>query len=211
MPDRQENIRNSQSEVESSQKERDNLQKKIRERAARAGAEDPKLTGLRERFRKIGEGQERFRREVPSRQAKVDGLTRDVDTARQAMAEAESEVRFAKTKVDDLAQRILNLQSQAGDRLAAYGYKLNVLFDEINRARWVHSKPLGPLGQYIQLEDPLYRRAFASTLGPIACAFAVRDPRDKATMSKVLRVAWERYVRCQYIFVADVSADIGHG
>lgn len=191
----EENIRNSQAEVESSKKERDDLNRKLRERAARAGAEDPKLTGLRERFRKIGEGQERFRREVPSRQAKVDRLTQDVEKARQAMADADREVNFAKTTVNDLGQRVLNLQSQAGDRLAAYGYKLNVIFEEINRARWVHSKPLGPLGQYIQLEDPSYRRAFASTLGMIACAFAVKDPRDKATMSKVMRAAWDRGYR----------------
>lgn len=87
----------------------------------------------------------------------------------------------------DVKESIDNLKTQATNRLSAFGSRMDSVMREIDAARWVHSKPIGPLGMYVKLKDPRYQNAFHSVMGMTLCQFAVRCDQDRRTMMEILK------------------------
>lgn len=107
--------------------------------------------------------------------------------AEAAEEDARAQVGDIRSQLDNAKSRLVDLRTQAGNRLAAFGTNLEEVFKEFDRARWVKARPLGPLGRYVQLLDDEYKEVITATLGELMSAFAVQDSRDKATCMDILQ------------------------
>jgi hypothetical protein len=98
----------------------------------------------------------------------------------QEMETVNAQLRYAEVAVS-------NLEAQRGDRLQAFGRGIKLIMDDINRTRWEHSKPIGPLGMHVKLLDMTYKDAMHSLMGGLLCGFAVRTARDRQTLMEIFR------------------------
>ncbi|WWC62703.1 uncharacterized protein I303_105300 [Kwoniella dejecticola CBS 10117] len=128
-------------------------------------------------------------------------MRKDKPKKQQQLMEKSSDLKIAKTKVQDIQyqidqqnniarniqEKINNLEGQSLNRLSAFGQGLDNVMREIDRTRWRHSPPLGPLGMYVKLQDHYYRDIVQSILGNTLCSFAVRDPQDRSTLIAILQ------------------------
>ena len=71
--------------------------------------------------------------------------------------------------------------------MATFGTGLDHVFKEFDRAKWVDSRPLGPLGAYVELLDTGYQKTMSSLLGQLMCCFAVKCSQDKQTLMEILK------------------------
>ncbi len=104
------------------------------------------------------------------------------------LQENRSQINTEAHRVQGILTR-LQQQIRGKDASAKFGTNLRAVRDEIARARWFHSPPIGPLGQFVKLKpgNDRYRDVLDALLGNLLHAWAVRDPRDKATLLDIFR------------------------
>ena len=136
-----------------------------------------------------------LRRSRPKAEQDVAEAEKTFEVADQAEVQAKDEAMRASRAETESKEAVDNLRQQATNRLAAFGSNMALVMQEINRARWVHSKPLGPLGMHVKLKDLKYRNAFHSVLGTTLCQFAVRCEQDRRTMMDILSRCARRRVQ----------------
>lgn len=85
--------------------------------------------------------------------------------------------------------RNLNQQMSNSDASARYGQNIQAVRDEIARAQWHHSPPIGPLGTCVKLKpgEESYREVLDSLLGSLLNSWAVKDSRDKGTLQAIFK------------------------
>ncbi|WVQ73133.1 hypothetical protein IAR50_002697 [Cryptococcus sp. DSM 104548] len=108
----------------------------------------------------------------------IDGAIHDCDTQRQSIRRQIDEVHQAKN-----------------NRLLSFGYNIEPLMHEISSTNWKHSKPIGPMGMHVSLEDMRYAEVLQSLLGSVLCGFAVRDHDDSAKLGEMIRRHFQRGYR----------------
>lgn len=59
--------------------------------------------------------------------------------------------------------------------------------------------PLGPIGSYVEVIDPKYRRCVEDTLRPILFAFCVDNMKDRATFDNLVKTQFPAAARCPII------------
>lgn len=128
-----------------------------------------------------------LRRQRPRTEQEVQEAEAAFDVAADAESRAEADALQASRAEIESKDAVDNLKSQAKNRLLAFGANMPMVMQEIDKARWVHSRPLGPLGMHVKLKDLKYRDAFHSVLGSTLCQFAVRCEQDRRTMLDILK------------------------
>ncbi|TYJ58578.1 hypothetical protein B9479_000788 [Cryptococcus floricola] len=108
----------------------------------------------------------------------IDGAIGDCDQQRQ----------YIKRQIDDVHKSKHN-------RLLAFGHNIEPLMREINRTQWKHSKPIGPMGMHVNLEDMRYAEVLQAFLGSLLCGFAVRDHEDSVKLGEMIRRHFEKGYR----------------
>lgn len=118
---------------------------------------------------------------------------RERDDKFQAQKQAKEVLQSINTNLNDLNQseaqmqrQIQNISRQANHKVAAFGLHIDPLLQEINNTRWKHSKPIGPMGMFVHLEDMRYADVLQAMLGSALCSFAVRDHEDRVKLSNIL-------------------------
>nr|XP_019045507.1 hypothetical protein I302_05897 [Kwoniella bestiolae CBS 10118]OCF24437.1 hypothetical protein I302_05897 [Kwoniella bestiolae CBS 10118] len=129
----------------------------------------------------------KLKKDKPKKQQQQVEKAADLKLARVAVTELENEIEQKKLKARNIQGKITNLQGQSINRLSAFGQGLDNVMKDIQRTKWKHSPPLGPLGMYVKLEDMYYRDIVQAVLGQNLCTFAVRDVQDRATLTEILR------------------------
>ena len=158
-------------------------------------AEDENQARLRKAIEEHEALVRRLQRDLPIKTQKVNDREAERDTAERELHETRAQFSYHNENVQKLQNTIKNLEGQAANRNSAFGHRLELVFNEIDRATWVHSKPLGPLGMYVQLEDHRYKDIVSTLLGSLLCSFAVRHARDKQTLMNILRQCVQRGYR----------------
>lgn len=160
---------------------------KIQQALQNSAAEDPEVVRLREKVVKLEELLINLQRQKPV-------LAQRVRAADEALAQAvaaekqATEARLnANAAESEMTGRIENLKAQTSNRLNAFGNNIQSVMREIDKARWVKGKPLGPLGKHVKLEDARYATTFHSVLAQTLCSFAVRCDQDRRTMTAILQ------------------------
>jgi chromosome segregation ATPase len=128
-----------------------------------------------------------LRRQKPRLEQAVTEATEAVTKAEEIEKRATDARASAGKAESDKAAIIDNLKAQSTNRLNAFGHNISSVMREIDKAKWVMGKPIGPLGMHVKLEDPRYTQAFHSILASTLCQFAVRCDQDRRTMTAILR------------------------
>ena len=185
---RQDGIKAVEDRIATKQREVDQLSEKIEQNnQARTEAENPEQARTRDDIAKTETLLARIRADRPIKYEALRLRQEELNAAEAAEDNLQAQVEGLKGQLDAARGRLRNLENQAGNRLSAFGTNLDAVFQEFDRARWVKSRPLGPLGQYVQLVSDQYKDVITNQLGPLMCAFAVQDRTDKATCMQILQ------------------------
>lgn len=180
-------------QIDESRKEITNLDKRIADKQkAQKADEDPEQSRLRKRHLDLETQLRKLTRDIPFKEDLIRDITAEHEQVSDRLAHVDAELGGISGQINVLQGTLRNLQGQSTDRLSAFGHDLHRVLEEIRRAKWVHSQPIGPLGLHVQLEDMRYKDALHSLLGQNLCTFAVRHPADKATMLKILKDCFAR-------------------
>ena len=114
------------------------------------------------------------------------------DKIREA-EETEAQGKALKMQKDDAQKEVVNAEGelkQCGEaernKLAPYGNNMAEVLETIQRMQWYGNKPVGPLGLYVKVKDPLWAPLMRVQLGNLMTAFAITDGRDRAQLNKLL-------------------------
>jgi chromosome segregation ATPase len=120
-------------------------------------------------------------KEIYQRRSQIQQQVNDATESRQA---AQSHLQHVEGNLSSLRQR-----QGSGDPLAAFGRNLRAVYQAIDRAQWVHSKPIGPLGMHVSLKtsEAPYQRLLDNMLSSTLTSWAVRDSRDKRTLLSIFQ------------------------
>lgn len=114
------------------------------------------------------------------------------DKIREA-EETEAQGKALKTQKDDAQKEVVNAEGelqQCGEaernKLAPYGNNMAEILATIERMQWHGNKPVGPLGLYVKVKDPVWAPLMRVQLGNLMTAFAITDGRDRVQLNKLL-------------------------
>ncbi|OCF37020.1 hypothetical protein I316_00924 [Kwoniella heveanensis BCC8398] len=143
-----------------------------------------KLSSDRTKFEEV---LNRFRKEKPRLEQQHVAKTTERKNALQEVDEIKRRAADEQATSKRIQEKISNLEKQSLNRLSAFGTGLEHVMRDVQRAKWVHSPPIGPLGMHVKLEDMSYSELMHSVLGNHLCSFAVRDARDRQTLRNILQ------------------------
>jgi chromosome segregation ATPase len=128
----------------------------------------------------------KFQQEVPLRERQVNDLDKELYKAQDAVADIDHQLGGVNSQIMSVQDQLSTIQRQSSNRLSAYGDGVNLVLDEIAKARWQRGKPVGPMGLFVQLEDRTYRAACESLLGSMMCTWVVQCDTDRETLRRIL-------------------------
>jgi len=182
--------------IERYKRDIESLNKTIEDEEAGRTEEDPAQVAKRKKIAELEVLVKKLEREVPIREEAVVAREQALEKLRGEEGALQAQYNEHHKEVENKRQLLGNLEHQAKNRMATFGTGLDHVFKEFDRAKWVHSRPLGPLGAHVQLEDPKYQETMSSLLGQLMCCFAVRCSQDKATLMDILKRC--AATRCAY-------------
>jgi chromosome segregation ATPase len=154
--------------------------------AAQTETQDPRQASLRQDIEKHEVLLTKLTRELPNREATAKKKEEERDHIVQEIGDLEQQRDAQEAEASRAKNTIRNLETQVSNRLSAFGTNIEAVLQEIDAARWRHSKPLGPLGRYVHLNDFQYKDVVSSHLGLLLCGFAVRCKEDRVQMMSIL-------------------------
>ncbi|KAG8214643.1 P-loop containing nucleoside triphosphate hydrolase protein [Butyriboletus roseoflavus] len=202
--------------------QRDELQEKMRVNKNKLSdfkndqnAMNSSLTALNRSIKDYDEKiAEETRRLEAHTQAKRDEINRRLDTAKEAVSEADrqnkdiierkrnklterdeikSKGQAAEVKLQQLQERIVECQTminkckeQEKNSLASYGYDIKGVLQSISKIKWHGDAPTGPFGLYVKLKDQKWAPLLRAQLGNLMMSFACTDARDRLQLKKIL-------------------------
>lgn len=179
------------SEITSSENELQQFQSKIDDRGA---TQDPKQESIREEIAQLDKMLSNMRRSLPNTERDVKINADELERAEQAIEEAERKRDSIQRDLHAARDRHSQIVRSQKNRLEAFGKNIDLVMNEIKRARWHRSPPIGPIGQYVKLKDMSYSTAVQSWMGGTLCSFIVLDSHDYSTLQQIFHRCQQRYV-----------------
>ncbi|EAL21177.1 hypothetical protein CNBD2340 [Cryptococcus deneoformans B-3501A] len=133
--------------------------------------------------------------ERPARERERDDKFQAQKRAKEELQSINANLRDVNQSKAQMQRQIQNISRQANSRIAAFGLHIEPLLEEINSTNWKHSKPIGPMGMFVHLEDMRYADVLQVMLGSALCSFAVRDHEDRVKLSNILSKHFARGYR----------------
>lgn len=116
-----------------------------------------------------------------------DRLIAEIAQADYQREEAQRQVDVWKGKKQELEGKMAYIKSQQKDPLSAFGNNLGQVIEAIKVARWHGHPPIGPLGMFVQLDNPAkWGDLMRVYIGHQMRAFAITDARDLRTLKAIL-------------------------
>lgn len=164
------------------------IEKRIEANARRGTEEEsPEVIRDREKLQKLRILYDQLVREKPIREEELAKATQACDAAKKDIENWEPKRSSLEQQLGEANGRLQNLQSQASDRLSAFGDKMDLVLRAINAEQWERGKPIGPLGMYVKLNDTTYQAALHSFMGSTLCQFVVHCDADRVKMMRILQ------------------------
>lgn len=117
----------------------------------------------------------------------IDNLGKETPELERKVQIAEDSVNRMKREVDQTRNHIREINAQMNDRLSAFGNSMSHVVRDINASRWVGSKPVGPFGCHISLNDQKFRVVIESYLSRILNSFCVENDQDYRQLQSILQ------------------------
>lgn len=151
-----------------------------------------------ERDAKREEVQRQLERATQDKEAKIRTHRQafaDLEGRKEAEAAAQGEIqglqepiRRNKDKlqgIDDQIDQLKQIAEKGG--LAIYHRNMPRLVQQVQAAYWSGEKPVGPLGQYVKLKNPVWAPALRAMIGWTMHAWAVTTERDRTQLHRMFR------------------------
>lgn len=126
-------------------------------------------------------------------QQESDQLTQLIIDA-EAEAVAKTELRDAKKREFDLKNnergqlqnQVVAIEQSFSDKWAKYGSNIAKVLREIDATRWRGGKPIGPLGDYVELEQREWEIPVKIAIGGMMSNWLVENSEDRAKLKNIL-------------------------
>ncbi|KAJ9106077.1 hypothetical protein QFC21_001216 [Naganishia friedmannii] len=129
---------------------------------------------------------EKIEREIPIIETTLKEIYERRSRIQQHMNELQEDRQEAQSRVQQLDSQLNALRQRqgGGDPLSAFGRNIRAVYHAIEKAHWVHSKPIGPLGTHVSIKqgEAPYQRLLDTMLSGTLTSWAVRDGHDKRTL-----------------------------
>ncbi|TFY54390.1 hypothetical protein EVJ58_g8895 [Rhodofomes roseus] len=144
----------------------------------------------------------------------ADFRTRKAELEQEAQT-VENEGKTLKAQKDEAQREIMNAngalqqhQDAEKNKLAPYGNRMDQVLAAIERTNWYGNRPVGPLGLYVKVKEPIWAPLMRVQLGGLMTAFAITDSRDRAQLGQLLKQHENR----NSIIISEVDLfDYSHG
>jgi len=154
--------------------------------------------GKLERDAKREEVQRQLERAMQEKEAKIrvhKQALADLDGRKEAETVAQTELQGLqepmkrnKDKLRGIDQQIDQLKQIAEKGgLAIYHRNMPRLVQQVQAAHWFGERPIGPLGQYVKLKNPLWAPALRAMIGWNMHAWAVTNERDRMQLHRMFK------------------------
>jgi len=87
--------------------------------------------------------------------------------------------------IDDQIDQLKQIGEKGG--LAIYHRNMPRLVQQVQTAHWYGERPVGPLGQYVKLKDPVWAPALRAMIGWTMHAWAVTTERDRTQLHRMFK------------------------
>ncbi|KZT09323.1 P-loop containing nucleoside triphosphate hydrolase protein [Laetiporus sulphureus 93-53] len=177
------------------------LEERIQKEEARAntqGKRDETARRLEEAHIAYGEAERRLE-SITAEKTQKQAEQQEVHRKGNKMNEDRETLR---QRMNDCQGQLARCAERERNKLAPFGNQMDQVLQDIQRTQWFGNKPVGPLGMYVNVKDPQQWAAlFRVTLGSLMSAFAITDPRDRATLHNLLG----RYRNNPQIIISEVD------
>lgn len=173
----------------STQGKRDEAQRKLDDVAAQLAAADAEAAEVKTRGGQLTEESMRIRAEGEA---------------------AEKERNVVRERIEAINAGIRRCDESQKSRLAPFGQNMEAVLADIERSKWVGSKPVGPFGMYVKVKDEQWAEILRNQLGGAMSSFAVTDGRDRAQLSQILQ-RYRKYVTCQFCSRSTLTSNDSNG
>ena len=109
-----------------------------------------------------------------------------LEQAEQRRKTAAAEKEQFQGQMEECHRNLKAIENSSRNSLNAYGNNLLQVRQRIEVLRWHGQKPIGPIGDFVALNDQKWINVIRILIGRIASAFAITDPRDKSQLQKLL-------------------------
>jgi chromosome segregation ATPase len=151
-----------------------------------------------ERDAKREEVQRQLERAIQDKEAKIRAHKQaraDLHDRSEAEAAAQAEIQglqepMKRNKdklqgIDDHIDQLKQIAEKGG--LASYHRNMPRLVQQVQAAHWYGEKPVGPLGQYVKLKNPVWTLALRAMIGWTMHAWAVTTERDRTQLHRMFK------------------------
>lgn len=154
--------------------------------------------GKLERDAKREEVQGQLERAIQDKEAKIRAhkqAVADLDDRKKAETTTQTELQGLqehmkrnKDKLQEIDNQIDQLKQIAEKGgLAIYHRNMPRLVQQVQTAHWYGERPVGPLGQYVKLKNPIWTLALRAMIGWTMHAWAVTDERDRVQLHRMFK------------------------
>ncbi|KAJ3095184.1 Structural maintenance of chromosomes protein 6 [Physocladia obscura] len=191
-----------QGYIRNAENTRTAMQKKIDEEARKLdstdrNAREKKLAAIE----KMKERQEEAGKSVIAITEQIDLTEKRRVELERKQASMTERINGIKQHINDEGRFIRDLEKTGYDRIAAYGNEMKSVLSEIEectrKGLW-RTKPIGPIGLYINLRQPKYKQVIEAVLGPLLKAFIVDNQEDKNQLYKIFTHFRAKYAVLQH-------------
>ncbi|CCO33264.1 Structural maintenance of chromosomes protein 6 Short=SMC protein 6 [Rhizoctonia solani AG-1 IB] len=120
-------------------------------------------------------------------QANIKNLSQLIQTKQSERREISASREKIRDSITSVQHNIKRLEDSRRNAINRFGSNLQHALVDIDRYSWKGQKPLGPLGQYVELKDGRWAELMRVYLGGLMASFAVTDARDREPLSRILQ------------------------
>lgn len=110
----------------------------------------------------------------------------EIQTQDAARKEKETEFNDLNNQRGRLQDQKEALNGRLADKWNVYGRGIKQVIEQVERQRWKGVKPIGPLGDYVELRDRSWDVPIKIAVGSLMSAWIVDDPEDRRTLKDIL-------------------------
>ncbi|KAJ1302116.1 hypothetical protein OPQ81_000947 [Rhizoctonia solani] len=153
----------------------------IKDLTERISAEEAKLQDGRREQTKVEESN------LSECQANIKNISQLIQTKQTERREVLASREKLQSDINSAQHNIQRLEDSQRNVINKFGSNLHRALADIDRHNWKGQKPIGPLGQFVELKDGRWAELMRIYLGSLMASFAVTDARDREPLSKILQ------------------------
>lgn len=130
-------------------------------------------------------------------------LTQKVDDATKQGRSSDEEISRLRSEVESATNNIAECHRFSQDQLGLFGKNLQQVFKMVQEESWAGQPPVGPLGLYVALKEPVWAPIMRIQVGNMMYSWAVTDNRDRYKLKNILERTGKYVPTCNFQFLLE--------